>query len=277
MKGNGLRAVPSSPPMKTQLRSLWHRIPRAAERLRHIEFRVLLLLLCGTLAIWGFAGIADEVMEGDTRAFDEAVLLAMRMPGDAADPRGPRWLEEAARDITGLGGVTVLGFVTLAAAAYLCLRGKTRTMWFLLIAVGSGILLGLLMKQWFDRPRPDLVPHGSYVYTASFPSGHSMMSALTYLTLAALLARVERRRAIRAYLLFLAVLLTILIGTSRVYLGVHWPTDVLAGWAAGAAWALLCWIVARFLERRGSIETAPDAGTPPSDSANAPEPRRSTP
>ncbi len=228
-----------------------------ARHLWHHEFPALLLLLAVSLAIWGFAEVADETMEGDSRAFDEYVLLALRSPGDPANPRGPRWLEEIGRDLTGLGGVMVLSSVTLAAAGYLLLRGKSRIMWFLLIAVGGGIVLSLLMKQLFDRPRPDLVAHGSYVYTTSFPSGHSMMSAVTYLTLAALLAKVESRRAIRMYLLSIAVVLTLLIGVSRVYLGVHWPTDVAAGWCAGTAWALGCWAVATFLQRRGRIEPEP--------------------
>src|SRR5690606_29595085 len=106
----------------------------------------------------------------------------------------------------------------------------------------------------FDRPRPDLVPHEVAVYTASFPSGHSMLSAVTYLTLAVLLARVHARRRIRAYILVIAVFITLLVGASRVYLGVHWPTDVLAGWFAGAAWAALCALLASRLERRRTVE-----------------------
>ncbi|MBR9904520.1 MAG: phosphatase PAP2 family protein, partial [Gammaproteobacteria bacterium] len=111
-----------------------------------------------------------------------------------------------------------------------------------------------VMKLGFDRPRPDLVPHEAMVYTASFPSGHSMMSAVTYLTLAALLIRVQPALRLKAYLLILAILLTLLVGISRVYLGVHWPTDVLAGWTAGASWAALCWIVMRWMQRHGQLE-----------------------
>ena len=118
------------------------------------------------------------------------------------------------------------------------------------------------MKWVFSRPRPDLVPHGAEVYTASFPSGHSMMSAVVYLTLGALLARTQSDRSVKTYVLAMAVVLTVLVGTSRVYLGVHWPTDVLAGWALGGAWALVCWSAMTWLQSRGQVEAEGGARTP---------------
>lgn len=218
---------------------------------------VMVALLAGGLL--GFALLADEVREGDTRSFDEAVLLALRNPADRSDPVGPLWLEEAGRDITALGSFSVLMILTLSAAGYLLLSGKRRATLFLLGSIAGGQGLSSLLKLFFHRPRPDLVPHGAYVYTASFPSGHAMMSAVTFLTLAALLARVQPRLRLKAYLLVLALLLTLLVGLSRLYLGVHWPTDVLAGWTAGACWALLCWLTAGWLQRRGQVEKAGDA------------------
>jgi undecaprenyl-diphosphatase len=131
-------------------------------------------------------------------------------------------------------------------------------------AVCGGMMLSTALKMGFERPRPDLVPHATRVYTASFPSGHAMLSATAYLTLGALLARVEKLRRIKAFFLGLAVCLTLLIGISRVYLGVHWPSDVLAGWADGAAWASLCWFAALQLQRRGQVEK-PGETSPPSD------------
>ncbi|MFO7962990.1 MAG: phosphatase PAP2 family protein [Desulfobacterales bacterium] len=125
---------------------------------------------------------------------------------------------------------------------------KIRTAIFILIAVGGGLLLSNLMKTGFDRPRTDLVSHGSYVYTASFPSGHSTMSAVTYLTLGALLARILRRIREKAYVISLALLVTVAVGISRVYLDVHWPTDVLAGWAM--AWG----VIAGWLQRKRAFE-----------------------
>jgi undecaprenyl-diphosphatase len=233
-------------------------VGRWAER----EFAVLAALALAAAALWGFAELAGDVLEGDTRAFDERILLALRSAGDRSDPLGPGWLEELMRDVTALGSTGVLTFITLAVAGFLALDRKTHAAAFVVVAVGGGMLLSTLLKMGFDRPRPDLVPHGAVVYTASFPSGHSMLAAVTYLTLGALLARVQPRLVLKLYLLGLAVLLTVAVGASRVYLGVHWPTDVLAGWAVGAAWALSCWAAALWLQRRGQVESAgPDPGT----------------
>lgn len=206
------------------------------------------------LTIWGFIEVADEVVEGESHAIDSRILLALRNASDLSDPIGPLWVEELGRDFTALGGVGVLTLLTFSVAGYLWLIGKVRAMLLVLGAIGSGLLVSTLLKQGFDRTRPDLVPHDSLVYTASFPSGHSMMAAITYLTLAALLARVLPNRATKVYFLALAVIVTVGVGVSRVYLGVHWPSDVLAGWAVGASWALLFWLIARQLQRRGQVE-----------------------
>ncbi len=218
------------------------------------EPRTLIVLLLIAACLWAFFGLADEVVEGGTHTFDTRVLLAMRNPADPADPLGPGWFEELGRDVTALGGVGILTAMTLSVAGFLWLQGNRRSMWLMLVAVGGGQLLSSLAKLGFDRPRPELVPHGTLVYTTSFPSGHSMMAAVTYLTLATMVARVQPTRALKAYVLSLAVLVTVAVGVSRVYLGVHWPTDVLAGWTAGAAWALGCSAVATWLESRGAVE-----------------------
>jgi undecaprenyl-diphosphatase len=244
---------------------LWHgSIGRWAQR----EFAVLATLALAAAAIWSFSELADEVLEGETHGFDERILLALRSATDRSDPLGPGWLEELMRDITGLGGIGILSFITLAVAGFLALDRKSHAALFVVVAVGGGMLLSTGLKIGFDRPRPDLVPHGAIVYTASFPSGHSMLAAVTYLTLGALLARVQARLVLKLYLLGLAILLTVSVGASRVYLGVHWPTDVLAGWAIGAAWALLCWAAALWLQRRGQVESAgpdPEAAAEPAD------------
>ena len=229
------------------------------------ELGVLMAAVAIAAGVWAFAGLADEVREGETQAFDRAVLLSMRGPDRA--PIGPPELQEAARDITALGGVLVLGLITAITAGFLALDGKRRMALFVCGAVGSGMMASTLLKNLFQRARPDLVPHAVDVWTTSFPSGHSMMSAVTYLTLGALLARSRERKRLKAYFLLLAVLLTVLVGVTRVYLGVHWPTDVLAGWTAGAVWALLCWLLARWLQRRRKVER--EAERSPEPAANS--------
>jgi len=211
------------------------------------------LLTAGGIAggVLFFAELADRVVDGATRGFDRTLLLSLRHPD--LTPLGPRQLQEAARDITALGSVVVLTLITCGVCLYLALAGRKRLSAFVFGSISSGMLVSTLLKDIFQRPRPHLVPVSVYINTASFPSGHSMLSAITYLTLAALLARSEPRRAVRAYLILAALLLTTLVGISRVYLGVHWPTDVLAGWTAGCVWALLCRVLAeRWLNRDSS-------------------------
>jgi len=217
------------------------------------------LLAIGSLAagVWLFAALADEVMEGGTRKLDRTLLLALRRPGDL-QPLGPPALLNAARDITALGGPSVLTLLTVAVSLFLALDGKKYMALFVCGSIGSGLLVSNLLKDIFDRPRPDIVPHEVYAASYSFPSGHSMLSALTYLTLGAILARAHERKLLKAYFLLTAVFLTVLIGVTRVYLGVHWPTDVLAGWTAGAVWALLCWLLARWLQSRRTLEPEAD-------------------
>jgi undecaprenyl-diphosphatase len=218
------------------------------------EASVLVALLLAAGAVWLFVEIAEDVLEGETRGTDEGLMLLLRTADDPADPLGPSWVEELARDITGLGSAGVLTLLTVAAAGFLILQRKRHLAFYLVAAVAGGTILGSLLKWGFDRPRPDLVPHGQVVYTSSFPSGHSMISAVAFLTLGALLASGQTNFGMRGYLMGLAVFLTLIVGVSRVYLGVHWPTDVLAGWTAGAGWALLCWALARQLRRRGAVE-----------------------
>jgi undecaprenyl-diphosphatase len=227
---------------------------RTFERISLIEPFVLAALALGSAGLWGFISLADEVVEGETHAFDRWMVRALRNPGDLADPVGPEWIEEMARDATALGGVGWLTFTVLVIAVYLWLDDKPKLMAFTLLATGSGALVSLLLKTAFARPRPDFVPHLSAVFTSSFPSGHSMLSAVVYLTLGSLVAAGLRTRKLKVYVLSVAVLLSIFVGASRVYLGVHYPTDVLAGWLAGLVWALVCWLVARRLQWLHKVE-----------------------
>ncbi len=242
-------AANSSGALRRLATAAWRRRPTT-----RAEVGWLLGLLAAAAGLLAFWGIAAEMLEGETGAFDRAAMLALREPGDPSDPVGPRWLEEVARDVTALGSHVVLTAVTLAVVGYLALDGRRRAALLVAASVGGGMALSSALKLGFNRPRPELVPHAVEVYTLSFPSGHAMLSAVTYLTLGALLMRVQARWRLRAYVLSLAVLTTLLVGVSRVYLGVHWPTDVLAGWCVGTAWALLCWLVALRLQREGEVE-----------------------
>jgi undecaprenyl-diphosphatase len=217
------------------------------------ELGTLLAVVGIGAGAWMFGWLADEVFEGGTRSLDRQLLLAMRRPGDLA-LLGPPSMQEAARDITALGGAAVLGLLTAITGIYLALDGKRHMALFTCGSVVSGWALSLLLKDLFQRPRPDLVPYAVYVSSTSFPSGHSMMSAVTYLVLGALLARSQERTLLKAYFLLVAMVLTVMVGFSRVYLGVHWPSDVVAGWTAGAVWALLCWLVAQRLQSRHALE-----------------------
>ncbi|MGX5829934.1 phosphatase PAP2 family protein [Mesorhizobium sp. 43Arga] len=195
-----------------------------------------------------FGSLAEEVLEGDTTTFDLAVLAALRSTANPADPIGPPWLHEAARDVTSIGSVVFLGFVLLAGVGYLLLIHRRALAVLMAVSVVGGEVLSTALKKNFDRPRPD-IPHVTQVFTASFPSGHAMLSAITFLTIGALLARANEDRRLKRYFMALAVVLTVAVGVSRVYLAVHYPTDVLAGWCIGFGWAILCWTVALWLEQ----------------------------
>lgn len=220
-----------------------------------LEARTLIALFISGGAMLLFAEFVGRVVEGDTRVFDESVLLAFRNPNNPSYPIGPAWLLIMFRDITSLGGYAVVMLISLAAIGYLLMDGKRGAALWVLISVGGGAVLSNLLKIAIDRPRPDLVARLVEVNTTSFPSGHATLAAVTYLTLGALLSRVEARRGAKIYVLTVAVALTFLIGVSRIYLGVHWPTDVLAGWCVGAAWAMLCWRIALALQRFGKVES----------------------
>jgi undecaprenyl-diphosphatase len=227
--------------------------------MRNQDLVVLLLTLAGVVGVWAFFILANEVEGGETRQFDERVIRAFRTVEDPGQPVGPIWLEGAVRDVTSLGSPIVLALVMLAVAGFVVLRRQYHAFWFLLGAgVGAGAL-GWLLKRWFARPRPELVPHLVRVDSGSFPSGHSLLSAAIYLTLGALLARLVKPMRFKIYIICVALVFSMLVGVSRVYLGVHYPTDVLGGWTVGLLWAIGCWLVARFLQRRGAVERAPEA------------------
>jgi undecaprenyl-diphosphatase len=233
---------------------MFHRFRKLLGWLGSHPPQVLAAALAVVLGTWGFIALADEVTEGETQRFDEWAVRSLRKPDNPAEALGPRWLEESGRDVTALGGVVVLFMVTAGVAVYLLVIRKYHAMWLVIGATTGGFLISSALKYAFARERPSVVPHLSYVHTSSFPSGHSMLSAVVYLTLGVLLARLVPQRLLKLYFLALALFLTFIVGVSRVYMGVHYPTDVLAGWTAGLVWALLCYLAARYLQKRGHVE-----------------------
>lgn len=222
---------------------------------RRLPFDIRLILgLLALLALLGFAILASVVAQRGAMGFDHALVTALRTDADLGVPRGPPWLTEAMIDVTALGGTTVLTLVTAIVAVLLLIARRARLALLVAVGVSAGAICGRALKALIGRARPDIVDHLVHETSLSFPSGHAMNSAIVYLTLAALLSRSQESRAVRAYLMMVAALLTLVIGVSRVYLGVHWPSDVIAGWSIGAVWALIMSMIATRLQWQHRLE-----------------------
>lgn len=209
---------------------------------------VLVAITFGVLALVG------NVLDGDTQRYDERILRSLRRAGDPSQPIGPHWVKIIAEDITALGSATVLGLTVLAVVGFLALQGMYRNAAFVLVASVGGWFLNDLLKSMFARPRPSIVPHLRDVWSLSFPSGHALTSAVVYLTLGVLLMRFAQRPVVKWYCITVAMTATMLVGASRVFLGVHYPTDVVGGWLIGLCWALFFWLIERSLERRAGLK-----------------------
>jgi undecaprenyl-diphosphatase len=232
-----------------------HRISQTRDWLGGHDLVVLIgffIIAAGTLA---FVVIADNVRDGDTENIDVRILESLVQGGDRTQRIGPAWLPEVGRDITALGGYAFLILLVTGVSIFLRLDDKHREMWFVLGAVIGGYALMMALKALAGRERPDLVEHLSVPIHSSFPSGHAMMSAITFLTLGVLLAHLTPSLALKFYFLACALFLTLAVGVSRVYMGVHYPSDVLAGWTGGIVWSTLCSLVARWLLKRGTIQS----------------------
>jgi undecaprenyl-diphosphatase len=209
---------------------------------------ISILLIVGS--IWTFAEVADEIEEGEVDEVDVWVMDLLHHEADSRVPIGPEWLITAALDLTSLGSTAVLIVVVALVAGYLGLRRQFGSMWLVVIASGLGQVLSSLLKQAFGRTRPDEMLHLAEVQTASFPSGHATLSAVVYLTLGAVLASTHESGRDRIYIMATALLLTGIVGLSRIYIGVHYTTDVLGGWSIGLCWSLICLLIARQVQRR---------------------------
>jgi len=232
------------------------------------ELGALAALFIAGLGVSIFLWIADEMQEEGPHGIDERVLMFLRPGANPHDALGPAWLQQAATELTTLGGTTNLSLIVLIAIAFLLLHRRVASALFVLTAVLGGTGISEIIKAMFGRDRPPLIYRAVVSTNASFPSGHAMLSTITYLTLGALLAQVMPGRRQKVFVFTTAVILALIIGASRVYLGVHWLTDVLAGWSLGAAWAMICWLAAwsirRFLMRHATPVSEPPVQEQPS-------------
>lgn len=235
---------------------------RLLKRCRHETAGVL----AGFVAVGGLMGfleIAEDTAEGDTQDTDHRVLASLRAGGDPTNPVGPEWLEIAAADITSLGSIAVLFSMIVLVSGFLASLRRFGSATLLWASFAIGIGLSQFLKVEFGRDRPEEAYRVVDGLNASFPSGHAMLSGIVYFTMGALLARVLTQRWQRAYVLTSVVLLTALVGASRVYLGVHWMSDVIGGWALGLTVAMACWLLAHLLERQrvwpSSSQPVPEA------------------
>ncbi len=201
-----------------------------------------------------FVALACAIGSPLIQSIDEAVIRALRTDDEALGPRWPAWFQEVARDYTALGGYAVLMTLTFLVWAFLRLEGRHQRARFAIVVVISGYLMSMLLKGLISRPRPDIVPHLAHVDhigKQSFPSGHSTMSTIVYLTLALMLSELSSRRRVKAFLIVAPITVAVAVGISRVMMGVHYPTDVIAGWACGLSWSLGAWLVLRRWRRAG--------------------------
>jgi undecaprenyl-diphosphatase len=244
--------------MRDPKSDLWIWLRRSARKLRRLGWSEAILpsmVLAVLMLGYGFVKLADVVEVGGTQSFDEWVLRSMRQQDDLAVPIGPVWLREGIQDVTALGSPIILLLMLIAVGGFMFMVRQWRMMVFAVVTTSVGALGSVLLKQLIGRDRPTVVPHLREVSSSSFPSGHAMLSAVVFLTLGILLMEILPGRAVKVYCLLWAMLLTFLVGFSRIYLGVHYPSDVLAGWMAGIAWALVCWAVAHYFRRKDVAES----------------------
>ena len=210
----------------------------------------LAVMIAGLLS---FAVLAELITIPGTQQLDEAVLRMFRDVDDPSRPVGPRWFHELARDFTALGGYGLLTTVLVLVTAFLHLERRHTRAHFVVVTVTLGYVISMFLKRAVERPRPDIVPHLSHVNSLSFPSGHSMMSAVVYLTLGLMLSEIASSRSVKCFLVITPLTIAAAVGVSRVLMGVHYPTDVVAGWSAGLSWTLFCWLLLRrHRARRGT-------------------------
>jgi undecaprenyl-diphosphatase len=211
-------------------------------RLRALEARTLVAITLIVAALLAFLRLGDAVQAGRTLDIDQRIILALRDPANPGQPRGSFWTKDILHDLTALGGVAVLTLTVVVATIFLWANGRRRHAGVLLGTVLAATFAGQLVKGAYDRPRPDLVAYGDYFSQSSFPSGHGNIATVVWMTLALIVASLERTRTGKATALLVGGFISLTAGATRVYFGVHWPSDVLGGWLLGFAWTLVAWI-----------------------------------
>ena len=237
------------------------------------ETAALTALFVAALGVTAFVEIADDMTEADGQSFDRQVLSLMRpYADDPGRPWGPWWLKEAAADLTSLGGISVLGLFALIVVLFLLSQRKWLSSLLLVLGLTGGVMLSEGLKAVFERERPPQALQAVETINASFPSGHALLATVFYLSVAVMLTRAFPRRRFKIFVLGVGMVMALLVGLTRIYLGAHWATDVFAGWAVGSAWAMLLWLVAygvaRWQKRRRAPlqdEPSPTADETPGD------------
>jgi len=251
------------PRSQAALATLTTLLRTGAGRARDLRVALGAALIAGALVAaagtWAFAELAEHVREGATQPFDEAVLRRL-------DAIHAPWLDEVMLEVTALGNGTVVLALALVSATFLWLNRHRYSAALLGGATAGALLLNILLKSYFDRPRPQVVSWGTHVSTSSFPSGHATSAIVVYATIAYLVARLQQRRLSRIVTLTLAGIVILAIAASRLVLGVHYPSDVAAGLVIGLAWAAFCMALleaaARLVRRDRSGEAQHEAPTP---------------
>jgi len=231
-------------------RPAWERCRAAIDFMTRHGWVPLTAMLLALAGFWGFLELADDVQEGGTTAFDRWIFEHIAGRYETLG----KFAQEGGRDLTALGGTTVITLMVAGVLVFLMLRRQWKSAAFVLAAVLGGLLISLLLKEFYDRARPDIYAHQSLTSTSSFPSGHSANAAVAYLTMAILMAKLVESTKMKAYILSAGLLIPLLVGLSRIFVGVHWPTDVLAGWLIGLAWGLFVYSAATYLQEHGAIE-----------------------
>lgn len=248
--------------MRNRIRGL---LSAGRDKLRGSDLALLVAAAVILAGAWCFVEIADQMRDGDTDRFDAWLLRACRQPNDPGQLRGPFWMGEVVRDVTSLGSPFLLLLTTIIAVGYLLVSRRPHSAGFVLLSILGGAILLWSLKAAFARPRPQIVPRLMEVNTHSFPSGHAQASTIVFLTLGTIIARLVPTRRRKVYILGTALFLAFLVGSSRVLLGVHYPTDVLAGWTAGVVWSLALWAIARALQQSRLVENATGSDTRATD------------